>query len=261
MIKRCNCDITPENTSETTAISFRSILREGPEVSLKGSPTVSPITVALCTSEPFPPRLPSSTHFLALSHAPPAFASIMARGTPDTRLPARNPPNGIDHSFQVKGVGTVALAVVLSGTVEKYQKLTVNPGGQIVQVKSLQVHDVDVDSAVAGLRVGLCIKDAKPEDLPRGIILSADELPTTDYLKAELHLTKYHKKNLFAGEHYMLNTHLNYVPCIIVAGDCVPGKNCDVEIQLEKPFVESDANMLLMNPGGTIPRVFASVKL
>ena len=28
---------------------------DGPDVSLKGSPTVSPTTVALCTSEPLPP--------------------------------------------------------------------------------------------------------------------------------------------------------------------------------------------------------------
>lgn len=31
-----------------------SILREGPEVSFKGSPTVSPITEAECSGLPFP---------------------------------------------------------------------------------------------------------------------------------------------------------------------------------------------------------------
>ena len=31
------------------------MLSEGPEVSFKGSPTVSPITAALCASEPFDP--------------------------------------------------------------------------------------------------------------------------------------------------------------------------------------------------------------
>ena len=45
-------------------ISLIRILRLGPEVSLNGSPTVSPTTVALCTSLPLPPKLPSSTYFL-----------------------------------------------------------------------------------------------------------------------------------------------------------------------------------------------------
>ncbi len=40
-------------TSATTLMSFRRMLSEGPEVSLKGSPTVSPTTAALCASEPF----------------------------------------------------------------------------------------------------------------------------------------------------------------------------------------------------------------
>ena len=34
-------------TRATTAMSFINMLRDGPEVSLKGSPTVSPITDAL----------------------------------------------------------------------------------------------------------------------------------------------------------------------------------------------------------------------
>ena len=47
------------------------------EVSLKGSPTVSPMTVASCRGVPFCFRSTSTT-FLALSHAPPAFAIKIA---------------------------------------------------------------------------------------------------------------------------------------------------------------------------------------
>jgi hypothetical protein len=48
----------------------------GPEVSFNGSPTVSPITAALCSSVPFffyTPSIynyPDSMYFLALSQAP-----------------------------------------------------------------------------------------------------------------------------------------------------------------------------------------------
>jgi hypothetical protein len=43
------------------------------EVSLNGSPTVSPITHAACSALPFS-FSSTSTIFLALSHAPPALA-------------------------------------------------------------------------------------------------------------------------------------------------------------------------------------------
>ena len=43
------------NTTATIVINLIKILIEGPEVSLNGSPTVSPTTAALCASLPLPP--------------------------------------------------------------------------------------------------------------------------------------------------------------------------------------------------------------
>lgn len=42
------------NTKETIAESLMRIFNDGPLVSFNGSPTVSPITAALCTSVPLP---------------------------------------------------------------------------------------------------------------------------------------------------------------------------------------------------------------
>src|SRR6056297_2059636 len=85
-------------TSVTTDISFNRMFNEGPEVSLNGSPTVSPTTPALCGSEPLPystPSIvtPSSIIFLALSHAPPALDWNKAIRTPAEVTPASNPPS------------------------------------------------------------------------------------------------------------------------------------------------------------------------
>ncbi len=64
----------------------------GPVVSLNGSPTVSPTTAALWTSLPLPPSCPSSMYFLALSHAPPAFAIIKPVTTPMPSAPCEESP-------------------------------------------------------------------------------------------------------------------------------------------------------------------------
>src|SRR5690554_1557264 len=83
---------------ETMDINLINIFMEGPEVSLNGSPTVSPVTDALWASDPLYSILPlistpASKDFLALSHAPPALFWNIPISTPDTVTPASNPPN------------------------------------------------------------------------------------------------------------------------------------------------------------------------
>ena len=83
--------VNPAITILTIDISFMRMLSDGPEVSLNGSPTVSPTMVALWHSEPLPPKLPSSIYFFALSHAPPAFAMKTASVNPAARPPTSSP--------------------------------------------------------------------------------------------------------------------------------------------------------------------------
>ena len=80
-------------------------LIDGPAVSLKGSPTVSPMIVAAWASEPFPPWWPSSTIFFALSQAPPEFASRIAISTPEAMAPARYPASAGAPSPKPTAIG------------------------------------------------------------------------------------------------------------------------------------------------------------
>jgi len=63
-------------------------LSETDDVSLKGSPTVSPTTVAAWSGVPFA-FMSTSTIFLALSQAPPALAMKMAWKRPKKAMPTR----------------------------------------------------------------------------------------------------------------------------------------------------------------------------
>ena len=58
------------------------------EVSLNGSPTVSPTTVAACSGVPFA-FSSTSTIFFALSQAPPALAMKMAWNRPKSAIEIR----------------------------------------------------------------------------------------------------------------------------------------------------------------------------
>src|SRR5690606_23325638 len=77
----------------TMPITLIRMFIDGPEVSFSGSPTVSPTTVALCASEPWPPRWPCSMYFFALSHAPPELAMNSASTRQPNSAPASMPPS------------------------------------------------------------------------------------------------------------------------------------------------------------------------
>ncbi|HEV2520380.1 MAG TPA: EF-Tu/IF-2/RF-3 family GTPase [Thermoplasmata archaeon] len=78
----------------------------------------------------------------------------------------------IDHAFPVKGVGAVALGVVRRGTLQAHQRLRLFPGPKEVEVRSIQVHDVEVPSAAPGERVGVALRGIEADELARGQTLA-----------------------------------------------------------------------------------------
>src|SRR5699024_2622072 len=93
-------------SSATMLMILISGLTAGPAVSLYGSPTVSPVTAALCASEFLPPKLPSSMYFLALSQAPPPVVMEMATNRPVTMVPISTPPSATGPRIRPTRIGT-----------------------------------------------------------------------------------------------------------------------------------------------------------
>src|SRR5205085_6019149 len=92
--------------SATMLMILISGLTAGPAVSLYGSPTVSPVTAALCASEPLPPWWPSSMYFFALSQAPPPVHIEIATNRPVTMVPISRPPKATGPSSMPTRIGT-----------------------------------------------------------------------------------------------------------------------------------------------------------
>jgi len=81
----------------------------------------------------------------------------------------------VDHAFDVKGVGTVALGVVKQGTVKAYDELALMPGEKHIVIKSIQMHDEPAESSTSPARVGLAIKGASADDISRGDVICAPD--------------------------------------------------------------------------------------
>lgn len=81
----------------------------------------------------------------------------------------------LDHAFPVKGVGAVALGVVRRGTLRAHDHLRLHPTGKDVEIRSLQVHDVDRKEAGCGERVGVALRGVDADELERGQVLAPAE--------------------------------------------------------------------------------------
>jgi selenocysteine-specific translation elongation factor len=79
----------------------------------------------------------------------------------------------VDHSFEVKSVGTVALGVVLQGEIKPYDNVVAQPSGKECMIRSIQMQDKDQASAGPKSRVGLALKGVTPEEATRGPVLCA----------------------------------------------------------------------------------------
>ena len=74
----------------------------------------------------------------------------------------------IDRVFPVAGAGTVVTGTLWSGTIGRGDSLRVEPGGMDVRVRSVEVHDRQVEGAEAGQRVAVSLPGADRAALGRG---------------------------------------------------------------------------------------------
>jgi len=145
----------------------------------------------------------------------------------------------IDHAFNVKGVGTVALGFVASGQLRVHDELKSLPAQKPAHVRSIQKHDDDFDSASEGERVGLALKNIDVADLERGTVLTASQtLKVADSWEAEAQLAKYWSTPLKEGMVVHLGHWMQFVSARItsIKPSSDPKKPL-LAIKSEKPLV------------------------
>jgi selenocysteine-specific translation elongation factor len=115
---------------------------------------------------------------------------IEAEQTELNGLPARV---FIDHAFNVTGKGCVVLGVVKQGITKDKDKTKIFPLAREIEIRSIQSHDVDIESAPTGTRVGMRLKNMQAKDIERGFIISDKEIVSTDYI-LECTISKFTRK-------------------------------------------------------------------
>jgi selenocysteine-specific elongation factor len=79
----------------------------------------------------------------------------------------------VDRAFTVDGIGTIVTGTLWSGRLARGDMMALLPGRRPVRVRSVQVHDVDLESAEAGQRVAVNLAGVRARDVARGDVLAA----------------------------------------------------------------------------------------
>lgn len=170
----------------------------------------------------------------------------------------------IDHSFNVKGVGVVILGIVVKGAVQRHAKLKVLPSSKVAEVRSIQKHDDEFETAATGDRVGFALKNVDVEDVDRGVVLTNDPaVKVSSKLETTASLVKYWQTPLKAGMVMHIGHWMQFVTAKVEAvtesGDF---RNPTVTLALDKPLVYLPGGraVLMYLEGGKL-RVTGTIQL
>jgi len=151
-------------------------------------------TVELAVAEahelvPGAPVVPASARAgLGLDELRVALAAVA--GAVEPARAARATRLYVDRSFSLPGLGTILTGTLWSGSVARGDELRLEPAGRVVRVRSVQVHDREVERAEAGQRVAVSIPGLERHQARRGdALVEPSAYPVSfrlDVLLAEL---------------------------------------------------------------------------
>jgi selenocysteine-specific translation elongation factor len=170
----------------------------------------------------------------------------------------------VDHFFNVRGIGTVVLGSVAEGSIKKHDVLMVLPGEKTAQVRSIQKHDEDFDTAGVGERTGIALKGIEVEDLDRGTILTNDKsIKQVSSLVAKSAIVKYWPSPLKEGMVLHIGHWMQYVPARVEAASAQGDwHKAELRLKLDKMLVyRPGAKAVLTYPEGGKLRVLGTIDL
>ncbi len=156
------------------------------------------------------------------------------------------PPEGlfrlpIDRVFTMKGFGTVITGTIIAGKVSVGDALEVLPRGFEAKVRGIQAHGEPVDSATAGLRVGVNLQGLEKAVIDRGNVLaSAQALKPTAAVDTVFQLLpgapKPLKNRTRVRFHVATAEALGRV-VLLDREEIKPGEEAFLQVRLEEPVV------------------------
>jgi selenocysteine-specific elongation factor len=155
----------------------------------------------------------------------------------------------IDRAFVMKGFGAVVTGTLVSGKVRREAEVEVFPVKRRVRVRGIQVHNEQVEEALAGQRTALNLAGIEARELARGMTLATPDLfRPTNCLDGILTLLPSARplKNR-TRVHFHCWTLETVADVLVLEGkEIKPGTRCYVQLRLAEPglFLPGDRFIL-----------------
>ncbi|MEW6603629.1 MAG: translation elongation factor EF-1 subunit alpha [Thermoproteota archaeon] len=124
----------------------------------------------------------------------------------------------IQDVYSITGVGTVPVGRIETGRMKANDKVVVMPSGAIGEIKSIETHHTQMESAEAGDNVGFNLRGVDKKQIKRGDMIGPADNPPTVAKEFEARLIVIHHPTAIApGYTPVLHTHTAQVAATISA--------------------------------------------
>ena len=132
-----------------------------------------------------------------------------------TGKPLRLP---VQDVYSITGVGTVPVGRVETGTMKANDKIIVMPSGATGEIKSIETHHQEMQSASAGDNIGFNLRGIEKKDIKRGDVLGTPDNPPTvaEEFRAQI-IVIHHPTALAPGYTPVMHCHTAQVAATITA--------------------------------------------
>lgn len=156
----------------------------------------------------------------------------------------------VDRVFSISGFGTIVTGTLLSGQLKVGEEVQIYPGDKKGRIRSLQVHDSDVEVAFGGQRVAVNLAGTKKEDIHRGsMIAPLDSMNETMMLDGKIKLLKSLDREILNRTRLKLYLGTKEVLCRLVLLDreaLKPGEEAYAQLRLEEEVVAKRGDKFIL---------------
>ena len=124
----------------------------------------------------------------------------------------------VQDVYSITGVGTVPVGRVETGTMKANDKIIVMPSGATGEIKSIETHHQEMQSAEAGDNIGFNLRGIEKKDIKRGDVLGTPDNPPTvaEEFKAQI-IVIHHPTAMAPGYTPVMHCHTAQVAATITA--------------------------------------------
>ncbi len=169
-----------------------------------------------------------------------------------TGKPLRIP---IQDVYTITGVGTVPVGRVETGTVKAGMKIVVMPAGVPGEIKTIETHHTQMESAEAGDNIGFNLRGVDKKDIKRGDVIGTPDSPpnVAKEFRAQI-IVIHHPTALAPGYTPVMHAHTAQVAATIVAFEAKINPQTGAAEEKDPKFLKAgDSAIVRIRPVRPIP--------